>query len=71
MSIHDYYMLKLTFVKHALHLIHLWQGPGQSVDAFNVQTEEINSLDTLVDDHGNSQPISLIQPSEGDSEDRS
>ena len=43
---------ELTIVKHRLHLHDVRSRAGCAVDAFYIETEQINSLDTLVHDHG-------------------
>lgn len=49
-----------TCVKESLELVHMGHGARKSVYAFEAKAEEVHSLDALINNHGNRQPISLI-----------
>ncbi len=52
-------------IEQPLELVDVRDGPGEPVDALHAEAEEVDGLDTLVDDHGHRQAVPLVQPSQG------
>jgi hypothetical protein len=50
-----------TCVKLILELVNVRYGTRQPVNALDVQTKQVHSLDALIDHHRNGQPVSLIK----------
>ena len=43
---------------------------ADTIDALDIETEEINSLHTLINDHGDSSLISVVEVVKADTKDR-
>lgn len=57
-------------IEESLYLLDMAGCTAETIDALNIETEEIDSLHTLVDDHGYSRLISVVEFVQADTEDR-
>ena len=59
-----------TVVEESLDLLDMAGCTTDTIDALNIEAKKIDSLHTLVDNHGYSRLISVVQILETDTEDR-
>lgn len=57
---------RLTVVEEGLHLRDLGRTTRQSIDPLHIQSKQLDGLEALVHDHGDSGPVSLIEIVQGD-----
>lgn len=57
-------------VKESLYLLDMAGCTTETIDTLNIKTEKINGLHALVDNHGNSRLISVVQLIQADAENR-
>lgn len=57
-------------VEHVLELVDVVHGPGLAIDALDAETEQVDGLDALIDDHGHGQPVALVQLGQRHAENR-
>jgi hypothetical protein len=52
---------KSTIIEHRLHTSNMCVVTGEPVNTFDIQPEHVNSLDTLINDHGYSSAVPSVQ----------
>jgi hypothetical protein len=67
---HSTKLYSRTMVKESLYLLDMAGCTTDTIDALNIETEQIDSLHALVNDHGNGCLVSVVKVVEADTKDR-